>query len=285
LYNTRGQTPLTQVGRPAYSTRMEHYALHGGRAGYDRLQLLARDRWPVTHALLVRAGVGTGQRCIDIGCGGGEVTFELAKLVAPYGVVVGIDMDDIKLALAREAAADRGITNVEFQARNVNDWDEPATYDVVFSRYLLQHLSQPVALLRRMWSAVRPGGVIVVEDADHDGWGCHPANEGFAFFRQTFCQAIDRGGGDHAIGRKLYSSFREAGIPDAHVDLVVPLYLADEGKTLPLSTLDAITATIRTERLASEEEITAARAELAAFTADLHSLIFGPLIFQVWWQR
>jgi 2-polyprenyl-3-methyl-5-hydroxy-6-metoxy-1,4-benzoquinol methylase len=171
---------------------MERYVIRGGQAGYDRLQLLARDRWPDTQALLTRAGVAAGMRCVDLGCGGGEVTFELARLVAPDGVVVGVDMDEVKLALARKAAAARGITNVEFRALNVHAWDEPATYDVVFSRFLLQHLRQPVALLRRMWAAVRPSGVIVVEDADFDGWGCHPANDGFAFFVRTYCDVIAR---------------------------------------------------------------------------------------------
>jgi 2-polyprenyl-3-methyl-5-hydroxy-6-metoxy-1,4-benzoquinol methylase len=136
---------------------MERYVIRGGQAGYDRLQVFTRDRWPTTRALFARAGVGVGMRCVDLGCGGGEVTFELAKLVTLDGAVVGVDMDEVKLALAREAAADRGITNVEFRALNVNTWDEPAAYDVVYCWYLLQHLRQPVALLRRMWAAVRPG--------------------------------------------------------------------------------------------------------------------------------
>src|SRR5260221_2881410 len=228
---------------------MERYVIRGGRAGYERLQLLARDRWPDTRALFAHAGVGAGlpgMRCIDLGCGGGEVTFELAKLIAPGGTVIGVDMDEIKLALARDAAAERGVMNVAFRALNVYDWDEPATYDVVFCRFLLHHLSQPVALLLRMWAAVRPGGVIIVEDADFDGWGCHPANEGFAFFLRTYREVVRRGGGDHAIGRKLYAYFLDAGIPDAHVGLVTPLYVAGEGKTLALSTLEATAAAILT---------------------------------------
>jgi ubiquinone/menaquinone biosynthesis C-methylase UbiE len=264
---------------------MERYVIRGGRAGYDRLQLLARDRWPTTRALFARAGVGPGMRCLDLGCGGGEVSFALAELVAPDGFVVGVDMDDIKLALAREAAVARGSTNVEFRALNVNVWDEPATYDVVFSRYLLQHLSQPIAVLRRMWAAVRPGGVLIVEDADHNGWGCHPANAGFAFFVRTLCEVIGRGGGDPGIGRKLYASFLDAGIPDAHVDLFSPLHIADEGKMLALATLEATAAAILAEGLATEDELTTARAELAAFAADPRSLIFGPRVFQLWWRR
>jgi 2-polyprenyl-3-methyl-5-hydroxy-6-metoxy-1,4-benzoquinol methylase len=113
-------------------------------------------------------------KCIDLGCGGGEVTFELARLVAPGGSVTGADMDEVKLGLARQAAVERGVGNVEFVARNVSNWDEPDGYGVVYSRYLLQHLSKPVDLLRRIWIAVRSGGLVIVEDADFDGWCCHP---------------------------------------------------------------------------------------------------------------
>jgi 2-polyprenyl-3-methyl-5-hydroxy-6-metoxy-1,4-benzoquinol methylase len=105
-------------------------------------------------------------RCLDLGCGGGEVTFELARLVGAQGHVTGVDMDEVKLSLARATAAERGLTNVEFRAGNVNDWDEPAGFDLVYCRFLLQHLSRPVDLLRRMWAAVTSGGAIVVEDAD-----------------------------------------------------------------------------------------------------------------------
>jgi ubiquinone/menaquinone biosynthesis C-methylase UbiE len=264
---------------------MERYVIRGGQAGYDRLQLLARDRWPDTRSLLTRAGVAAGMRCVDLGCGGGEVTFELARLVAPDGAVVGVDMDEVKLDLARNAAAARGITNVEFRALNVNAWDEPATYDVVFGRFLLQHLHQPVALLRRMWAAVRPSGVIVIEDADFDGSGCHPANDGFAFYLRTYCEVIARWGGDHAIGRKLYGYFLDAGIPDAHVALVTPLNIADEGRTLPLATLEATAEAVLAEAIASQDQLNTALKSLAAFTAAPHSLIFGPRIFQLWWRR
>ncbi len=85
-------------------TQVERYVIRGGKEGYERLRLLARDRWPDTAALFERAGLSPGMRCIDLGCGGGEVTFEIARLVAPGGSVTGVDMDAIKLDLARRAA-------------------------------------------------------------------------------------------------------------------------------------------------------------------------------------
>src|SRR5579859_4146665 len=212
---------------------MERYVIRGGQAGYERLQLLARVHWPNTRAHLERAGLAAGMRCIDVGCGGGEVTIEIAKLIAPDGSVIGIDMDDVKLDLARAAAVDRGLTNIEFRALNIHEWNEPDAYDAVFCRFVLHHLRHPVDILRRMWAAVRPGGAIIVEDADFDGWCCYPPNDGFDFFLRAYNQALARWGGDHALGRKLYSYFLEAGIPHSHVAVVQPLYVAgDEGKTL-----------------------------------------------------
>lgn len=224
-------------------------------------------------------------RCIDLGRGGGEVTLELAKLIAPQGTVVGVDQDEVELALAREAGADRGITNVEFRALNVHVWDEPAAYDVVYCRFLLHHLSQPVTILRRMWAAVRPGGVIIVEDADFDGWCCYPANDGFEFFLRMYQEVLGRWGGDHALGRKLYTYFLEAGIPNAAINLATPLHIADDGKPLALSTLEAVSKAILTEGLATEDKIIAAVDSLATFTADPHSLIAGPRVFQSWTRR
>lgn len=63
------------------------------------------------------------------------------------------DQDEVKLGLARESATARGIANIEFRAMNLHDWHEVAAYDVVYARFVLQHLSQPVQMLRQMWEA------------------------------------------------------------------------------------------------------------------------------------
>jgi ubiquinone/menaquinone biosynthesis C-methylase UbiE len=225
-------------------------------------------------------------RCVDLGCGGGQVTLEIAKLIAPKGSVVGIDMDEVKLDLARAAAVESGLENVEFRALNLNEWDEPGAYDAVFCRFVLQHLRHPVAMLRRMWAAVRRGGVIIVEDPDFDGWCCYPRNEGFEFFQRAYTQTIAHWGGDHATGRKLYSYFLEVGIPHPHVAVVQPLYIAgDEGKKLALSTLEASGEAILDAGIASKEELDTALARLAELTDDPRSLISGPRVFQLWARR
>jgi SAM-dependent methyltransferase len=80
---------LSPRDRPKIS-RVERYVLRGGEWGYQRLQLLARVLRADTVELLCRVGLRPGMRCLDLGCGGGEGTFELAQLAAPGGLVVGI---------------------------------------------------------------------------------------------------------------------------------------------------------------------------------------------------
>src|SRR5258708_8739991 len=99
---------------------------------------------------------------VDLGCGGGNVAIEIAALVAP-ALVTGIDMDDVKLALARKAAAARGLANVRFQAMDLRDWPDHAAYDVVYARFVLQHLAQPLHMLGRISQPAPPAAVLTVQ--------------------------------------------------------------------------------------------------------------------------
>jgi SAM-dependent methyltransferase len=259
----------------------DRYSIRGGKAGYDRLLLLARKSWPGTSRFFERVGLSSGMHCADVGCGGGAVSLEMARRVGPGGSVVGLDMDQEKLDLARGAAVERGITNVEFRSQRAQAWVEAERYDAVYSRFLLQHLTDPVDLLRRMWAAVRPGGVLMIEDADHDAWFCYPPNAGFEFFRRTLGEVIDRQGGDHAIGRKLVSRFREAEIPSPRFEVATPVFLEGEEKRIPWSTLDATADSIVAERIATREAIAAALHELEGFAEDSSTLMIGPNVFQL----
>ena len=174
---------------------------------------------------------------------------------------------------------------MEFRAANVNDWDEPDAYDLVYSRFLLQHLSLPAELLQRMWAAVRPGGVIAVEDADFGGLFCYPENDGFDFYRRRIPRVFELNGGDSATGRKLYWYFLQAGVPHPEVRLVQGFGATPDGKALTVSTLEAAADAIVTAGLATAEEVAAAIADLAAFAADPATVVSEPRVFQLWARR
>jgi len=264
---------------------MESYALSSGQAGYDRLRVLARTRRASTLDLLHRAGLRAGMRCVDMGCGGGEGTFDIAELAGPEGQVVGIDIDEIKLALGREEAARRGLSNLEFVAASASDWDEPGGYDFVYSRVMLQHLGRRVEILGRMWKAVRPGGVLAVEDTDFGGLFCYPANDGFAFYKRMMPLAIASNGGDALFGLRLYQLFLDLGIPEPQLSLAQNVDASGESKTMSLLTLQSVRPAIVKAGLATEAEVDAATDDLAAFTAAPDTIMSGPRILQVWARK
>ena len=263
---------------------MDRYVIRGGVEGYERLKVIAGAHWSATSAMLDRIGVRAGMRCVDVGCGGGEVTFQLARIVGSGGHVTGLDMDEVKLALARAVAAERGVGNVEFRSVDVSEWREPGAYDLAFTRLLLEHLSEPVALLRRMWEALLPGGAIAAEDGDFEAIFCHPPNDGYAFYATEYPETLRRHGGDPTVGRKLFAYFLEAGIPAPELTLTQRVDSDGDAKTLPLLTLDAIADTLLADGI-SVEMLRSARDELARVTADPATIIGGPRMFHAWSRR
>ncbi len=103
-----------------------HYVHVGGEEGRDRLRVLARIFAPATAALLDRIEIVAGMRCLDIGCGGGDVSVELARRVGPRGAVTAIDFDGEALEIARREAVQAGLDNLTY--RHI-DWSGPLGAD------------------------------------------------------------------------------------------------------------------------------------------------------------
>ncbi len=149
---------------------------------------------------------------LDVGCGPGTITLELAG-IARHGSVVGLDRSEEVVAEAAELARRRGGTNVGFVVGDVYALAPPAdSFDVVHAHQLLQHVRHPVAALREMARVCRPGGVVAARDSDYAGFTWWPAvpelDEWLALYR-----AVARGNGaEPDAGRRLASWAREAGL-------------------------------------------------------------------------
>lgn len=261
---------------------MTGYAIRGGEEGKRRLDLLAATMAPNTEALLARSGVREGMHCIDLGCGGGHVSRYLAGRVGDRGFVVGLDIDDTKLAAARQECAQAGLRQIEFRAGNVTTWTEPEAYDFVYGRFILSHIADPAVVVRNMAAALRPGGALVLEDIDFGGAFCHPPNAGYERYCSLYRAVVDRRGGNAELGRELYGMCLDAGLADVEVHVVQPAHGGGEPeKALSLSTLINIADAVVSEGLASADEVAEVIAELTRYTADPRAIISVPRIFQV----
>ncbi|WP_298327642.1 methyltransferase domain-containing protein [Haloactinopolyspora sp.] len=167
-----------------------------------------------------------GADVLDVGCGPGSITAEIATLVAP-GLVVGVDSTDAPLDSARETA--EGIDNVEFRVGDVFGLDFPAaSFDVVHAHQLLQHVPDPVAALREMDRVCRAGGVVAARDSDYAGMHWFPQVPELDEWLDLYRTLARGNGGEPDAGRRLLSWARTAGLTDVAATASVWCFAAPE---------------------------------------------------------
>ncbi len=162
-----------------------------------------------------------GDRLLDIGCGPGTITADLAELVDP-GEVVALDRAPGVVAEAAGVAAERGLTNVTPVVGDVYQLDYPDdSFDVVHAHQVLQHLSDPVAALREMRRVTRPAGVVAVRDADYEAMLWYPADDRLDRWLEVYRAVARSNNAEPDAGRRLLAWASEAGfsevIPSASV--------------------------------------------------------------------
>ena len=155
------------------------YVIRGGIPGRERLRVLSRIVHESTARLLDRVGFSSGMTCLDAGCGGGDVTLELARRVGPDGKVLGIDMDATKIEIARAEAAALGVTNVDYRVGRV---DEPmdASFDAIYARFLLTHLPDPLHVVQQSMRGCVEEGRLPSRTSISRGPSCTPTPWRFA---------------------------------------------------------------------------------------------------------
>ena len=121
---------------------------------------------PFLRDMLLRAGIGTGMRVLDVGSGAGDVAIVAAEVVGETGSIVGIDLNPSILETARARVADAGHHNVTFAPGDIRTIELEGTFDAVIGRAVLMYMSDPTAALRRTRSFVRPGGKVAFLEYD-----------------------------------------------------------------------------------------------------------------------
>ena len=148
---------------------------------------------------------------LDVGCGPGTITADLAAAVAP-GQVIGIDAVADVLQGATELVAGRGITNCRFERGDVYRLGfDDEHFDVVHAHQVLQHLSDPVAALAEMRRVVRANGVVAARDADYACMTWAPAEPLLDRWLELYHQVTRRNGGEADAGRYLLGWAQQAG--------------------------------------------------------------------------
>ncbi len=273
-----------------------YYIIRGGSAGRERLRLLSRVMHGATTRLLDRVGIRPGLSYLDMGCGGGDVTMELARRAGPTSRIVGEDIDTIKLSLAEQESKAQGFPDIVFRCADVYDTPNPSPgpssgpswaplipeFDFIYVRFLLTHLPKPRTALSRLVERLRPGGVLVVEDIDFSGHLCFPDHPAFRSYHELHIESMHRRGGDPYIGPKLPGMLHEAGLCDVEVSIEQPIAISGEAKLVPAITMENIGEAVLADGLCTKEELANVIGQLHQLAHDETTLTGMPRIIQTW---
>lgn len=208
--STQGNQRSRYAATGGHGERLETYTKWGHQA-CDRYQAM---RTASQQAAFFLPYLRPGMKVLDCGCGPGSITIGLAEMVAP-GDVWGIDLDLAALAKARNDAAAKGLANIHFKHGSVYALPYPDhSFDAVFSHAVLEHVGEPVAMLREMHRVTKPGGIIGVRTPDRDGLLLAPTNDTLDQYRSRLRQWHALNGTDFQRGKLLRGRLRQAGFSD-----------------------------------------------------------------------
>jgi ubiquinone/menaquinone biosynthesis C-methylase UbiE len=200
------------------------YALGYTDAEHERLIRQAARIAPITERLFREAGIGPGQRILDLGSGVGDVAMLVSRLVGPSGEVAGIERDSRSIARARERVLEAGLHNVSFIQSDVSQITESKLFDAAVGRFILMFLPDPVATLRQLSLLVRPGGVVAFQEPS---WAPVFAITThlplWSAAASLMCETFRRLGANPEMGLALYRIFQEAGLAAPIMQMEVPL--------------------------------------------------------------
>ncbi len=154
---------------------------------------------------------------LDVGCGPGNITADLAARVG-RGTVTGIDRSDDVVSRASRDFPRESHPNLNFAVGDVFALAfDDATFDVVYVHQVLQHLSEPVAALREMRRVLKVGGVLAARDADYGGFVWFPHDPILDQWMDLYHRVTERNAAQADGGRYLKSWVRAAGFDDVRV--------------------------------------------------------------------
>jgi SAM-dependent methyltransferase len=237
----------------------DNYVLGHSPLAIKRLLRLGQIHQSFTRRVFAEAGISTGMKVLDVGCGPGDVSLIAAELVGATGKVLGIDASADMLQAAQIRAHSAGLEHVSFIVADVRNAALDQQFDALVGRFILMHLPEPEATLRHLLQYVRPGGIVAFQEYDlssHEDAFYPPSPLWEQVWRLTTIPWQRAGGNLHA-GMRLPSMFRAAGLPAPHLSYDASIGADSDwpGFDMWASDVRTFLPLIQQYGLASEEEI------------------------------
>lgn len=262
------------------------YIFAAGEAAAERLRLLDRIFNPNTRELLLSVGLAPGWRVADIGCGIGLNAIWMAQRVGPNGTATGIDMNEEQMRIAAANAQAAGVTNAIFEQGSATATGLPrGAFDLVYTRFLLCHLTNPEAAMEEMASLLKPGGVLVCEDYIASTITTYPETRAYVRLVEIISIMDAKRGVDSNAGGKLHRYFHGAGFRNPQIAMKQPGFLSGDEKRFWESTLREALPAIVEAGVARREDVEQICDEMRAIAENDTVLLAVTTVVQAWARK
>jgi SAM-dependent methyltransferase len=231
-----------------------------------------------------RAGFTAGQTLLDVGCGPGYATLDLAEIAGPRGRVVAVDRSARFLDALRNSAVRRCLTNIVPKEIDLESDPLPAGgVDGAWARWVFAFINRPRDLAARVVAALRPGGTLVIHEyVSYATWSFAQRSPMFEEFVQTVMRSWRASGGEPDIARSLVGWLEESGLRIVslrpYVDVITP---SDFMFQWPATFVDSGVQRLVDLGELSEERAEAIRREFDAQAAAPHARMITPTVLEI----
>ena len=265
----------------------DQYFLGHSAGEQRRLQQQAEELAEESGRLFDRIGLTQGSRVIEIGCGPQGCLELLSSRVGPTGSVVGVELSDHAVQLAREFLSERQIENVEVRQGNAAETGLPReSFDLATARLVLVNIPEPEKIVSEMAALVRPGGVVALHEADWIAHVCDPPLPAWDRLRQVLDNYAESKGMDLYVGRRIARLLRNAGLVEVQVIPLIHIYgPGHTRRPIFLQFVNNLGDRIVAEGVISQGEFAESIASLERHLGDPETLVVSHLFIQAWGRK
>jgi ubiquinone/menaquinone biosynthesis C-methylase UbiE len=265
----------------------DQYFLGHSSVEQRRLQQQAEELAEESAGLFDQIGLAKGSRVIEIGCGPQGCLELLSSRVGQSGSVVGIELSEHSVELAREFLAERRIDNVEIRQGNAAQPGLPReSFDLATARLVLVNIPEPEKIVSEMAALVKPGGVVALHEADWIAHVCDPPMPAWDRLRQVLDDYAAAKGMDLYIGRRIARMLRSAGLVDVRVNPLIHIYGPGHSRRpIFLNFVNNLRDRMVAEGLISEGELAESIASVERHLGEPETLVVSHLFIQAWGRK
>lgn len=264
-------------------SKNEEYILGTNQTELERLEFQHGVWKKITGSFLAKLNIQKGWKCLDVGAGPGFVSVDIRNITGDSGEITAIEPSEFYLNYFKEYCAKNNFNNVKFVHGILEDTElEDEYYDLIFLRWVIDFVKEPEKFLLKLFSALKKGGVIAIQDYNYEGLGLYPRGGAFDNVAEYIRAYYRAGGGDPYFISKIPAIFLKNKV---QLEEYSPVGLAGDSQSPVFEWVNRFLTghfhTLADLKIITEKEIEDVKTDWEKHKKNPDTVLFSPIVVNV----